>query len=90
MSRRRPDRRTQKRAEAEARNAAAKPENRRGARRPCPTGKTKYATEHEAQVELVGCVIGKNRGKNQRRERRVYLCPACSAYHLTSSPERAA
>jgi len=78
--------REQKRLEAEARNAATKPERRKAARRPCPFGKEKFDTEHDAQVALVGCVVGKNRGKNQRREIRWYACPACGAFHLTSKP----
>lgn len=84
------DRRARKRAEAEQRNTATAPERRRSARRPCPTGKHKYATEHEARVELVGMVVARNRGKVQRRERRVYRCPACGGWHATSAEYRRA
>lgn len=43
-----------------------------------------YATEHEAQVALVSAIIAKNRGKNQRRERRYYYCDGCRRWVLTS------
>lgn len=48
--------------------------------------KLPYPNEHEARVALVGTVIGRNRGKAKRRERRVYPCkkPGCNAWHLTS------
>jgi len=87
------DHRATKRAEAEARNAATPWERRASARRPCPTGKTRYRTEQEARTELVGCLVAKNAGRNQRKEVRVYGCPLCGAFHLTSKPydpERAA
>jgi hypothetical protein len=83
------DRKARKRAEAEARNARTRPERRRAVRRRgCPTGKQRYATESAARTELVGTVIAKNRGKQQRRECRTYLCPMCGGWHLTSAPER--
>jgi hypothetical protein len=82
--------RARRRQEAEARNALTPPERRKSARRDCPTGKLRFASEHAAQVALVGCVIGKNRGKNQRRETRWYECPLCGGLHLTSKPDRAA
>jgi hypothetical protein len=52
--------------------------------------KLPYPNEHEARIALVGTVIGRNRGKTKRRERRVYPCkkPGCNAYHLTSQPIR--
>lgn len=52
----------------------------------CPSGKLRYATEYEARVELVGTVIGRNRGKHKRRECRWYLCDRCHGWHLTSMP----
>ena len=80
--------REQRRAEAEQRNAQTRPERRASARRPCPSGKRKL-TEHEAQCELVGAQVDRNRGRNHRRERRAYVCPLCGGfYHLTSSPPR--
>lgn len=81
--------RANKRDEAIARNAATRPERRRAARRPCPTGKLRYATEQTARAELVGTVMSRNRGKEQRHECRIYECPMCGGgWHLTSSPER--
>lgn len=50
----------------------------------CKTGKRRFATDQLARAELVGALIAKNRGKNQRRERRIYECPACRGWHLTS------
>lgn len=49
-----------------------------------------YPTEHAARTELVGTVIGRNRGKQKRRECRAYACdlPGCGQWHLTSQPER--
>lgn len=79
--------REQRRAEAEARSAATKPERRAGARRPCPTGKRKL-TEHDAQCELVGAQVDRNRGRVHRKERRAYECPLCDSYHLTSKPQK--
>ncbi|HEY1178257.1 MAG TPA: hypothetical protein VGF17_19050 [Phytomonospora sp.] len=81
--------REQRRAEAEARNAATKPERRASARRACPTGKRKL-TEHDAQCELVGAAIARNGGRANRRERRAYACPLCGSWHLTSKPPRKA
>ena len=79
--------REQKRTEAEARNALTPPERRRSARRACTTGKIRFATEHDAQVALVGAVVGRNRGKTQRHEQRYYVCPFCAGWHLTSRPD---
>lgn len=53
---------------------------------PMCQGKTAYPTEHDAQVVLVGCIIRRNRGRQQRKERRAYQCPACHQWHLTSKP----
>jgi len=70
-------------------------ENRRAATRPaaakssCPTGKRMIPTEQEARAELVGTVIRKNRGNQNRQECRWYLCPLCDTWHLTSKPEGA-
>lgn len=59
------------------------------AARHCPSGKRRYLDEHEARCELVGAFIGRNRGHAERRECRVYLCPRCAGFHLTSKPYRA-
>jgi len=85
-----PKPRAVKRAEAEARNQATKPERKRAFRRGCPTGKRGFLTEHDARCELVGACVDRNRGRNHRKEVRVYECPLCGAYHLTSKPERKA
>ncbi len=84
-------RRARMRAEAERRNDAATPWDRRAkSRRPCPHGKTRgYATEAEARTELVGTNIARNMGHAQRRECRVYECGACGRWHLTSKPRMA-
>lgn len=82
--------REQRRREAQARNALTPPQRRRAARRACPTGKVKYRNEHDARVGLVGAVIGKNRGDQRRHERRVYECPHCAGWHLTSAAYRPA
>ena len=79
-------RRATRRAEAEARNLATPTERRRYYRRPCPSGKRKYATEAEARTELVGTNIARNMGKAKRQECRVYECGACGRWHLTSKP----
>lgn len=49
--------------------------------------KRRFATEKDAQAELVGTVIARNRGKTKRRECRHYFCPPCGAWHLTSLPK---
>lgn len=87
---RRTDRRAQRRAQAVERNAVTLPHRRRSWRRPCPRGKVKYATHHDAQVALVGAVVGRNKGKQNRRETRVYECPECGYHHLTSIPQKEA
>ncbi|MGL5824841.1 MAG: hypothetical protein ACRCYU_08490 [Nocardioides sp.] len=75
-----------KRAAAEQRAAATDPTRRRAYRHTeCPTGKRKYDTDRDARV---GAVVGRNRGRNHRRETRIYVCPACGGWHLTSAPER--
>lgn len=82
--------RATKRAEAHARNLATAPERRRRTRvTGCPSGKVSHPTEHDAQTELVGALVAKNRGRNQRRERRTYQCPLCGAWHLTSKEKAA-
>ena len=49
-------------------------------------GKVAYATEREAQIELVGVIIARNRGKSKRRECRHYYCDRHRCWHLTSLP----
>lgn len=78
--------RQDKKAKAEERNAATKPERRRKARGRCVTGKRIIPTAKEAQAELVGTIIRANRGNAKRRECRAYQCPECGFWHLTSQP----
>lgn len=54
----------------------------------CPTGKVRYATEQYARAQLVGAIIRRNRGNAKRQEQRVYPCPVCHGFHLTSKPSR--
>lgn len=48
--------------------------------------KIPYPSERDARVALVATIIERNRGRNQRKERRVYQCPICHRWHLTSQP----
>lgn len=52
----------------------------------CKTGKVRYATDRDARAELVARVMDRNRGRSQRQEARVYQCPKCDGFHLTSKP----
>lgn len=54
----------------------------------CQSGKQRYATEAYARAQLVGAIMAANRGSKTRREIRVYHCPLCKGWHLTSKPER--
>lgn len=76
----------EKRLQAEIRNAATPPERRAVNQDNCPSGKQILRTEREAQTELVGAMVRKNRGNNRRKECRWYHCPLCGFYHLTSKP----
>ena len=80
-------RREQKRQEAQDWNTKTPVERRRSSRgKGCPSGKTILLTEKDAQTELVGTLVRKNRGNNRRKECRWYHCPLCGYYHLTSKP----
>lgn len=48
------------------------------------TGKARYPKEYDARVALVSCIVARNRGKHERREARIYHCPVCNGWHLTS------
>lgn len=50
----------------------------------CVCGKIKYWDERRARTALVGAIIHKNLGRNHRKEQRVYKCPICNYWHLTS------
>lgn len=54
----------------------------------CSSGKIRYATEQYARAQLVGAIMAANRGNAKRHEQRVYPCPLCHGFHLTSKPER--
>lgn len=56
--------------------------------RGCPSGKVRYVTEQYARAQLVGVLISANRGNGKRHERRIYECPICHGWHLTSKPDR--
>lgn len=48
------------------------------------TGKIRHRDEHTARLALLDCVMARNRGRHDRREWDVYLCPKCKGWHLTS------
>jgi hypothetical protein len=50
----------------------------------CPSGKVRYVTEQYARAQLVGAIMSANRGNAKRHESRVYQCPLCHGFHLTS------
>lgn len=80
----RADLRAAKRQSAVARQATR--DSRPPAAPTCPTGKVCYRDEHEAQIELVGTVVARNRGRARRKEQRAYQCPYCGSWHLTKTP----
>lgn len=49
----------------------------------CPTGKICYKTKIDAQFALYECTANKKHSNN-RNEKRVYFCPLCKQFHLTS------
>lgn len=51
----------------------------------CVTGKRKYRTERDARTALVGAIVARNSGKHRRKEVRIYECPVCVHWHLTSA-----
>ncbi len=56
----------------------------------CQAGKRRYRTPERAQVALVSArAAAVLRKGNRRREQRIYRCPFCVGWHLTSQ-ERAA
>jgi hypothetical protein len=51
--------------------------------------KIRYRTALGARWALWGIWYDRYlRGRRHRRERRVYLCPHCAGWHLTSQPKR--
>lgn len=52
----------------------------------CESGKVRYFSFADADLALAGI----DRSRPNRRESRVYPCPLCGGWHLTSQPFRAA
>ncbi|CAM2852393.1 hypothetical protein [Skermania piniformis] len=50
----------------------------------CTTGKLAYADRDTAEATLASM----DRRDQRRREQRVYKCPFCGGWHLTSQPYR--
>jgi hypothetical protein len=48
---------------------------------PCLTGKRRYTTRRDAKIALADIL---RRDRKQRREQRIYRCPSCNDWHLTS------
>ena len=53
--------------------------------KPCPTGKRRYRDRTEAKTVLHGFAELSTR---EVKPVRVYLCPMCKGWHLTSQPDR--
>ncbi|OXR40740.1 hypothetical protein B7C42_07164 [Nocardia cerradoensis] len=51
----------------------------------CESGKRTYFSEGDAELSLVHL----SHSTPRRREHRVYFCPLCRGWHLTSQPLRA-
>lgn len=47
----------------------------------CLTGKRRYPTKLDAKIALADIL---RRDRKQRREQRIYRCPSCNGFHLTS------
>lgn len=67
-----------------AARAARIEREREGAWGVCPTGKKWYANRPAAPSALTRCRSCARRGDHQRGERRIYKCPRCRGWHLTS------
>ncbi|WP_054816423.1 hypothetical protein [Nocardia arizonensis] len=50
----------------------------------CATGKVQYFAAADAELALAGI----DRSDPRRREQRVYHCPVCEGWHLTSQDPR--
>lgn len=48
--------------------------------------KIAYATKHEARAAKRSCLTELQHGNSRRHERRLYRCPHCGSWHLTSEP----
>lgn len=65
--------------------AAAVSRKKNGGRRGCPTRKARWPTESKAEQILQEAQIRHAIGAGpRRREVRVYECPMCQGWHLTS------
>ncbi len=54
---------------------------------PC-AGKRAYRHRLIAERALASCLLARANGKTGRAEQRIYHCPDCGMWHLTSKPER--
>lgn len=58
----------------------------------CPSGKRRWPTAHAADRALISAREQRMRRSRGRHlgsiEQRIYLCPRCDGYHLTSQPSR--
>lgn len=52
------------------------------------TGKVRYRNEKDATMTLKLLQSYNHSGNEARQEKRVYICPKCNGWHLTSSKER--
>lgn len=50
--------------------------------------KLRYATKAEAKAAKRDCQRAHDHGASWRRENRIYRCPLCRSWHLTSTPLR--
>lgn len=53
-----------------------------------PCGKVRFPDEFSANWALYNARFKHRRGNENRRECRVYHCPVCQGWHLTSRPLR--
>ena len=55
----------------------------------CPSGKVKFRAEADALDAVLGAKIASGLyGNKRRKECRAYLCPDCTAWHLSSKMPR--
>lgn len=53
--------------------------------KPCPSGKIRYRSELNAERALAKALLDNWSGRRPwRKEQRVYRCPKCTYWHLTS------
>lgn len=51
------------------------------------TGKVRYRNEKDATITLKNLQSYNYSGDDSRQEKRVYMCPQCNGWHLTSAQE---